>query len=80
MYKLKKTLYGQHQASREWYKHLQGILTTLWCKQSEADPAKYVLQQKELYVLSVAYVHDELLLLSFEKILDKVTSCFSSQL
>jgi hypothetical protein len=58
--RLQRALYGLKQASRAWNKRLEGELRAKQFKQSDADPALWILHGKGGAVLAMFYVDDGL--------------------
>jgi hypothetical protein len=56
--KLRKGLYGLKQASRQWYKALDKVLSGIGFVQSRADPCIYVYERDGKRVMLAVYVDD----------------------
>lgn len=56
--KLRKSLYGLKQASRQWYSKLSSFLISLGYAQSQADHSLYVKSHKEFFTAILVYVDD----------------------
>ncbi|GJW21073.1 retrovirus-related pol polyprotein from transposon TNT 1-94 [Tanacetum coccineum] len=56
--RLRKSLYGLKQASRNWYHNITSFLLTLNFKQSKADYSLFTYQKEEIYVAILIYVDD----------------------
>ncbi|GJW31648.1 putative RNA-directed DNA polymerase [Tanacetum coccineum] len=56
--RLRKSLYGLKQASRNWYHKFTSFLLTLNFKQSKADYSLFTYQKEEIYVAILIYVDD----------------------
>ncbi|KAF5805700.1 putative RNA-directed DNA polymerase [Helianthus annuus] len=56
--RLRKSLYGLKQASRNWYKRLTSFLLSLNFKQSKADYSLFTYQKAGIYVAILIYVDD----------------------
>lgn len=59
--KLKKSLYGLRQASRNWYNKFTGALTKIGFRQSKADSSLFIFQHGSVFVAALIYVDDVLL-------------------
>lgn len=58
---LNKALYGLKQASRQWYKKLNSVLTSLDMVQSKYDSCLYMSKRNKQLLLVVVYVDDILI-------------------
>ncbi|GAX72797.1 hypothetical protein CEUSTIGMA_g252.t1 [Chlamydomonas eustigma] len=57
--RLRKAIYGPKQASRAWYKHLEGIMEGMGFHQSTADPGVYLKDAgTDQMVVAVTWVDD----------------------
>lgn len=56
--KLRKSLYGLKQASRNWYKKFTSFLKSLGFKQSVADHSLFVFKKEEVFIVALIYVDD----------------------
>nr|GEV58471.1 putative reverse transcriptase, RNA-dependent DNA polymerase, Gag-polypeptide of LTR copia-type [Tanacetum cinerariifolium] len=56
--RLRKSLYGLKQASRNWYKKLTSFLLSLNFEQSKADYSLFTYQKAGVYVVILIYVDD----------------------
>ncbi|KAJ0550054.1 putative RNA-directed DNA polymerase [Helianthus annuus] len=56
--RLRKSLYGLKQASRNWYHKFTSFLSTLGFKQSKADYSLFTFQKDDVYVATLIYVDD----------------------
>ena len=59
--RLKKSIYGLKQASRQWYLKFDEIVTSLGFKENDADQCIYMLMNVGSFVIMVLYVDDILL-------------------
>ncbi|GKA38340.1 putative RNA-directed DNA polymerase [Tanacetum coccineum] len=59
--KLKKSLYGLKQASRNWYKKFTHSLLDVGFKQSHADHSLFIFKEKDAFVAALIYVDDVVL-------------------
>lgn len=59
--KLKKSLYGLRQASRNWNKKFTNALEKISLRQSRADHSLFIYQKKELFLAALIYVDDVIL-------------------
>ncbi|GJZ67473.1 retrovirus-related pol polyprotein from transposon TNT 1-94 [Tanacetum coccineum] len=69
--KLKKSLYGLKQTSRQWFTKLSTFLLNLNFKQSYADTSLFTLNQGEHMGMLLIYVDDILLVRDFQILLRK---------
>ncbi|KAJ0587330.1 putative RNA-directed DNA polymerase [Helianthus annuus] len=56
--RLRKSLYGLKQASRNWYHKFTTFLLGLGFKQSKADHSLFIYKQKDVFVAALIYVDD----------------------
>ena len=56
--KLKKSIYGLKQASRNWYHKFTKSLIDLGYKQSRADHSLFIYKDADVYVAALIYVDD----------------------
>ncbi|KAD4584722.1 hypothetical protein E3N88_22323 [Mikania micrantha] len=56
--RLRKSIYGLKQASRNWYHKFTSCLVTLGFKQSVADPSLFIHKTGKTYVAALIYVDD----------------------
>ncbi|KAK1412293.1 hypothetical protein QVD17_33424 [Tagetes erecta] len=56
--KLKKSLYGLKQASRNWYKKFTTSLLEIGFKQTRADPSLFIFKEEDVFVAALIYVDD----------------------
>lgn len=56
--KLKKSLYGLKQASRNWYQNFTTSLQRLGFRQSRADHSLFLLKEKGTFIAALIYVDD----------------------
>ena len=56
--RLRKSLYGLKQASRNWYKKFTTVLLTLGFKGSKADHSLFIYKEKGVFVATLIYVDD----------------------
>ncbi|KAJ9538498.1 hypothetical protein OSB04_031231 [Centaurea solstitialis] len=59
--KLKKSIYGLKQASRNWYQKFTRSLVSLGYKQSKADHSLFIYTNNGAYVATIIYVDDVIL-------------------
>ncbi|GKC43676.1 retrovirus-related pol polyprotein from transposon TNT 1-94 [Tanacetum coccineum] len=59
--RLRKSIYGLKQASRNWYQKFTNALLALDFKQSKADHSLFIYHQKDIFVAALIYVDDVLL-------------------
>lgn len=59
--KLKKSIYGLKQASRNWYYKFTRSLISLGYKQSKADHSLFIYKNGDAYVAALIYVDDVIL-------------------
>ncbi|GJT19801.1 putative RNA-directed DNA polymerase, partial [Tanacetum coccineum] len=59
--KLKKSLYGLKQASRNWYQKFTHSLLDVGFKQSHADHSLFIFKEKDAFVAALIYVDDVVL-------------------
>nr|GFA09694.1 retrovirus-related Pol polyprotein from transposon TNT 1-94 [Tanacetum cinerariifolium] len=59
--KLKKSIYGLKQASRNWYHKFTKSLMNLGYKQSRADHSLFIYKDADVYVAALIYVDDVIL-------------------
>ncbi|CAH9112219.1 unnamed protein product [Cuscuta epithymum] len=59
--KLRKSLYGLRQASRNWYHKFTQALTKIGFRQSQADHSLFIFQQGSLVTFALIYVDDVIL-------------------
>ncbi|KAI3516445.1 hypothetical protein L1887_15360 [Cichorium endivia] len=60
--KLKKSLYGLKQASRNWYQKFTNFLQRLGFRQSGADHSLFLFKEKDTFVAALIYVDDVIIL------------------
>ncbi|KAK9057022.1 hypothetical protein SSX86_024388 [Deinandra increscens subsp. villosa] len=65
--KLKKSIYGLKQASRNWYHKFTKALLNLGYKQSKADHSLFIYKTNESYVAVLIYVDDVIMVGNDEK-------------
>lgn len=65
--RLRKSLYGLRQASRNWYHKFTGALVSIGFKQSKADHSLFTFRRGESFVGALIYVDDVLLAGNDEK-------------
>ncbi|KAJ0534952.1 putative RNA-directed DNA polymerase [Helianthus annuus] len=56
--KLKKSLYGLKQASRNWYQKFTNSLLDIGFKQTGADHSLFIFREKDIFVAALIYVDD----------------------
>ncbi|KAI3719915.1 hypothetical protein L6452_20821 [Arctium lappa] len=56
--RLRKSLYGLKQASRNWYQKFTNALLELQFKQSKADHSLFILRQENVFIAALIYVDD----------------------
>ncbi|XP_022014725.1 uncharacterized mitochondrial protein AtMg00810-like [Helianthus annuus] len=59
--KLKKSLYGLKQASRNWYQKFTNSLSDIGFKQTGADHSLFIFRDKEIFITALIYVDDVVL-------------------
>ena len=59
--RLRKSIYGLKQASRNWYHKFTDALIDLRFKQSKADHSLFIYRQKSIFVAALIYVDDVIL-------------------
>ena len=59
--KLKKSLYGLKQASRNWYQKFTHSLLEIGFKQTPADHSLFIFKENKIFVAALIYVDDVVL-------------------
>lgn len=70
--KLRKSLYGLHQASRNWCRKFTEALLEIGFRHSKADHLLFVFKANNNYVAALIYVDDVILLGNNDEHIDKV--------
>lgn len=60
--KLQKSLYGLRQASRKWYNKFIEALVAIGFKHSKADHSHFVFKTSSIYIATLIYVDDVIIL------------------
>ncbi|CAI7757246.1 unnamed protein product [Closterium sp. NIES-54] len=77
--RLKKAIYGLKQAPRAWYHKLEETLLAGGFKKSECDHSRFVLQEKDGFLMLLVYVDDILLFSELSALTEHVEEMLEMQ-
>ena len=76
--RLKKSIYGLKQASRQWYLKFDGIIRNFGFKENEVDNCIYIKVKGGKFIILILYVDDILLASSDKNMLHETKDFLSS--
>ena len=76
--KLKKSIYGLKQASRQWYKKFDSVISSFGFEENVVDECVYIKAAKNDFIFLILYVDDILLASSSMKLLKETKSFLSN--